>query len=103
MGAVASRSRLHVLRLERQAAALGRELLDDKREAILRALLERSRRRALAAAEVSAIHRRAAAALQQARIELGSRAVERAVLQMDHWTARSVHRGFSDISASDQT
>jgi V/A-type H+-transporting ATPase subunit D len=80
MGAAASRSRLHTLRLERQAAALGRELLDDKREAILRALLDRSRRRASAAADVAAIQARAVRALQHARIELGARAVERAVL-----------------------
>ena len=80
MAAAASRSRLHMLRLERQAAALGRELLDDKREAILRALLERSRRRDVAAAEVAARQARAVRALHEARIELGARAVERAVL-----------------------
>ncbi len=80
MGAAASRSRLHTLRLERQAAALGRELLDDKREAILRALIERSRRRALAVAEVAALQARAARSLEGARIEAGARAVERAAL-----------------------
>ena len=80
MAAAASRSRLHTLRLERQAASLGRELLDDKREAILRALLERSRRRAAAAEAMAALQSRAARALQGARMELGARAVDRAAL-----------------------
>ena len=52
MSARLARSQLQQLRRDLQAARLGRELLDDKREAILRALLDRTPRRA--AADVAA-------------------------------------------------
>jgi vacuolar-type H+-ATPase subunit D/Vma8 len=67
----AVRSRLHALRLERQAARLGRELLDHKREAILRALLDHTRRRERARAALDAQYARATSALRDARIMVG--------------------------------
>ena len=76
----AVRSRLHALRLERQAASLGRDLLDDKREAILRTLLERGPRLAAARASATEKLRRATTSLHEAQLELGKRAVDAAVL-----------------------
>ena len=91
----AVRSRLHALRLERQAARLGRELLDNKREAILRALLEHTRRRALAGAALDAQYARASAALHDARVTIGGRAADAAELAQPadaavDWRAGSV-------------
>jgi V/A-type H+-transporting ATPase subunit D len=76
----ATRSRLHTLRLERQAARLGRDLLDDKREAILRTLLERGPRLAAARASAAEKLRRATASWREAQAELGTRGVDAAVL-----------------------
>jgi V/A-type H+-transporting ATPase subunit D len=76
----ANRSRLHTLGLERQAARLGRDLLDNKREAILRALVEHGRRRTAAKAVVEDVYGRAREALRDARVELGGRTVNAAEL-----------------------
>jgi V/A-type H+-transporting ATPase subunit D len=76
----AVRSQLHERRRELQAARLGRGLLDDKREAILRALLERNPRHAetrRAAAEALA---QAQGSLLAARLDNGGRAVDAATL-----------------------
>jgi V/A-type H+-transporting ATPase subunit D len=91
----AVRSRLHALRLERQAARLGRELLDNKREAILQALLEHTRRRAQARAALDAQYVRALATLGDARITVGGRAADAAELAQPaiaavDWRAGSV-------------
>jgi V/A-type H+-transporting ATPase subunit D len=95
MIARAIRSRLHALRIERQAAQLGRDLLDNKREAILRALADRGRRRDAARRAVVEAHARARVAMTEARIELGGRAVDAAALAqpraaMVDWRAGSV-------------
>lgn len=76
----AARSQLHALGRERQAARLGRDLLDDKREAILRTLIERSTRRAGARSAVTAALSRAQRALDAALIETGGLAVAAAAL-----------------------
>lgn len=91
----AVRSRLHGLRLERQAARLGRELLDNKREAILRALLDHSRRRAETKAALDRQYVRAVGALRDARITVGGRAADAAELAQPadagvDWRAGSV-------------
>jgi V/A-type H+-transporting ATPase subunit D len=91
----AVRSRLHALRLERQAARLGRELLDNKREAILRALVDHTRRRAQAGTALDAQYTRAVAALHDARITIGGRAADAAELAQPanagvDWRAGSV-------------
>jgi V/A-type H+-transporting ATPase subunit D len=91
----AVRSRLHALRLERQAARLGRELLDHKREAILRALLDHTRRRERAKAALDAQYARATSALRDARIMVGGRAADAAELAQPSaaavdWRAGSV-------------
>jgi V/A-type H+-transporting ATPase subunit D len=91
----AVRSRLHALRLERQAARLGRELLDSKREAILRALLDHTRRRAAAGAALGAQYDRALAAMREARVTLGGRTADAAELAQPadasvDWRAGSV-------------
>lgn len=76
----AVRSRLHALTAERNAARLGRDLLDDKREAILRTLLERAPRHAVARQRAEAAHERARQSLAGAAIENGRRAVDAAAL-----------------------
>jgi len=76
----AVRSRLHALGAERQAARLGRDLHDDKREAILRTLLERAPRHAAARATAAAASERARRSLTGAAIENGRRAVDAAAL-----------------------
>lgn len=91
----AIRSRLHALRLERQAARLGRDLLDNKREAILRALADHGRRRTDTQAAAADAWRRARLALAAARIELGGRTVDAAALAQPRgagveWRAGSV-------------
>jgi V/A-type H+-transporting ATPase subunit D len=76
----AVRSALHALRRDLEAARLGRDLLDDKREAILRTLLERAPRHkaagAAAVAALAAARRRLVAAV----VECGRNAVDAAVL-----------------------
>ena len=80
MSGPAIRSRLLTLHQERLAARLGRELLDSRREAILRELLQRTRRRdELRAVVVQAVGE-ARRALRDARIEVGSACIDRAVL-----------------------
>ena len=80
MSTRAVRSALHALRRDLEAARLGRDLLDDKREAILRSLLERAPRHAAArdaaVAALDAARRRLAAAA----VESGPNAVDGAAL-----------------------
>ena len=76
----AIRSRLHALAAELRAATLGRDLLDDKREAILRTLTDRSRQHATATARVEELWTRAQQALRDACIEMGGEAVDAAAL-----------------------
>ena len=91
----AIRSRLHALHADLRAAKMGRDLLDHKREAILRTLSERSRRRATALMQVEAAWRQARHALHNACIELGCAAVDGAALAQPvtvtvDWRAGSV-------------
>jgi V/A-type H+-transporting ATPase subunit D len=76
----AIRSRLHALAADLRAATLGRDLLDDKREAMLRTLSDRSRQQAAASARVAEAWAHAQQALHDACIEMGSRAVDAAAL-----------------------
>jgi V/A-type H+-transporting ATPase subunit D len=76
----ATRSRLTAVRQERQAARLGRDLLDQKREAVLRALLDAVRRREVWRAAAHEALTRARTALAHARVEAGADAVDRAAL-----------------------
>jgi V/A-type H+-transporting ATPase subunit D len=80
MTGAAVRSRLLELRQERQAARSGRDLLDGKREAILRELLARVRRRDTVRHEATLAHEEADRALQEARVELGANSLDAAVL-----------------------
>lgn len=80
MTGAAIRSRLILLRRDRQAASLGRDLLDRKREAILRELVERVRLRNRLREEVNRAYAAAEDALREARIELGGRAIDSAAL-----------------------
>jgi V/A-type H+-transporting ATPase subunit D len=91
----AVRSRLQALRLERQAARLGRELLDNKREAILRALVDHARRRSQTKAALDTQYVRAVGALREARTTVGGRAADAAELAQPadagvDWRAGSV-------------
>jgi V/A-type H+/Na+-transporting ATPase subunit D len=91
----AIRSRLHTLAADLRAARLGRDLLDDKREAILRTLSDRSRQHAAAATRVEELWASAQRALLDACLEMGSDAVDAAALaQPVHatisWRAGSV-------------
>jgi V/A-type H+-transporting ATPase subunit D len=91
----AIRSRLHALTAELRAARLGRDLLDDKREAVLRTLSDRSKQHAAAAARVEELWTRAQRALLDACIEMGSDAVDAAALAQPvqatvDWRAGSV-------------
>ena len=80
MSARLARSQVQQLRRDLQAARLGRELLDDKREAILRALLERAPRRDAARAAAAEAGRVANRAMRIARLENGPDAVTAATL-----------------------
>jgi V/A-type H+-transporting ATPase subunit D len=80
MSGPAIRSRLLTLQQERQAARLGRALLDSKREAILQELLKRTRRRNKLNVEVAQALDEARRALREARIEMGSAGIDAAVL-----------------------
>jgi H(+)-transporting ATP synthase subunit D len=79
----AIRSRLHALHAELQSAQLGRNLLDDKREAILRTLGERSRRRATALTRVEEAWEVAQRALHEACLDMGPNAVDAAGLAQE--------------------
>jgi V/A-type H+-transporting ATPase subunit D len=80
MNGPAVRSRLLTLRQERRAARLGWELLDNKREAILRELLQRARRRDELRLALRGPLRDARRKLQEARIEIGGAQIDGAVL-----------------------
>jgi V/A-type H+/Na+-transporting ATPase subunit D len=80
MSGPAVRSRLLTLRQDRRAARLGRDLLDNKREAILRELLKRVRRRDELRATVRGALSEAAGILRVARIEMGGAEVDGALL-----------------------
>jgi len=79
----AIRSRLVALRRTRAAAVHGRDLLDRKREALLRELRVREAARTQAAAAVAAALGSARARLDDARLELGRDALERASLAQE--------------------
>jgi H(+)-transporting ATP synthase subunit D len=76
----AIRSRLHALRQEGRAARLGRDLLDSKREAILRELVERTRRSSAQRLTATEALEKARTALREAMVELGTRAADAAAL-----------------------
>lgn len=76
----AIRSRLFELRRDRQAAQRSAELLDRKREALLREILRRERRRAALRAKVDVAYRDAHFKLRVARVDLGIDAIEAASL-----------------------
>jgi V/A-type H+/Na+-transporting ATPase subunit D len=76
----AVRSRLFDLRRDRQAARRSAELLDRKREALLREILRRERRRAELRTAVDASCGDARAKFGIARVELGMDAIEAASL-----------------------
>ena len=80
MSGAAVRSRLLTLQQERRAARLGWELLDNKREAILRELLQRRRRRDEMQSATRQALRDARRMLRDARIEIGAVPIDRAVL-----------------------
>lgn len=76
----AARSRLFELRRDRAAAARSAELLDRKREVLLRELARRERRLRELRALVAARTLEARRLLRVARVELGMRAVQAAAL-----------------------
>jgi V/A-type H+-transporting ATPase subunit D len=76
----ANRSRLLQLRQEQQAARIGRDLLDNKREAILRELLQRVRLRDSRRDRLRRAGQEASAALDTALVEIGPRAADTAAL-----------------------
>jgi V/A-type H+-transporting ATPase subunit D len=80
MSGPAIRSRLLTLHHERMAARLGRELLDSKREAILRELLHRMRRRDELRTAVRAALDEARRTLRAACVEIGSTQIDAALL-----------------------
>jgi V/A-type H+-transporting ATPase subunit D len=80
MSGPAVRSRLLRLQQERRAARLGWDLLDNKREAILRELLQRTRRRDELRSAVRQSLRDARRLLREARIEIGGAQIDRAAL-----------------------
>jgi V/A-type H+/Na+-transporting ATPase subunit D len=80
MTGAAVRSRLLLLRRERGAARRGHDLLEQKREVLLRELLRRTRLRADVADRAAAALADARARLRQAQTELGRLAVESAAL-----------------------
>jgi V/A-type H+-transporting ATPase subunit D len=89
----AIRSRLLTLQQERLAARLGRELLDSKREAILRELLQRIRRRDAVRAAAQRLLQEARAALQEALVEMGGASVDAAVLAQPVFARLDVRPG----------
>lgn len=80
MTAAAVRSRLLLLRREREAARRGQDLLEQKREVLLRELLRRTRLRDEVADRAAAALAGARARLREARTELGRLAVDSAAL-----------------------
>jgi V/A-type H+-transporting ATPase subunit D len=80
MTGAAVRSRLLILRRERGAARRGHDLLEQKREVLLRELLRRTRLRADVADRAAAALADARARLREAQTELGRLAVESAAL-----------------------
>ena len=80
MTGAATRSRLLTLRQDQRAARLGRDLLDNKREAILRELVQRVRRRDASRDEARLAGGEASMALDEALIEMSGRAVDAAIL-----------------------
>jgi V/A-type H+-transporting ATPase subunit D len=80
MSTRAVRSRLLILQQDRRAAALGRELLDSKREAILRELLQRVRRRNELRESIRRHAADARRVLREACVENGTARVDAAVL-----------------------
>ncbi len=74
----AVRSRLFELRRDRQAAQRSADLLDRKREALLREILRRDRRRSQLRTVVEESYREAHGNLSVARVELGLDAIEAA-------------------------
>lgn len=80
MIAGAVRSRLFELRRDRAAAQRSAELLEQKRQVLLRELLRRARRQAALRNEANAATRDARHKLAIARVELGLNAIESAAL-----------------------
>jgi V/A-type H+-transporting ATPase subunit D len=76
----AAGSRLLELRRSHEAARLGRELLDQKRDVLLRELLRREQARQRLASETAAALGQARCLVREARVELGRDAVEAAAL-----------------------
>ena len=93
MSGPAIRSRLLTLQQERQAARLGRALLDSKREAILQELLKRVRRRNELHADVTKALDEARRALREARIEMGRAGIDAAVLAQPVGASVDVRHG----------
>lgn len=93
MSGPAVRSRLLTLQQGRQAARLGRALLDSKREAILQELLKRVRRRNKLHADVTQALDDARRALREARIEMGSAGIDAAALAQPVGAAVDVRHG----------
>ena len=79
----AVRSRLFDLRRDWQAAQRSAELLDRKREALLREILQRERRRAQLRESADASYRDARSKLDVARVEMGIDAIQAAALAQD--------------------
>ncbi|HTO86709.1 MAG TPA: V-type ATP synthase subunit D [Thermoanaerobaculia bacterium] len=80
MSGAANRSRWLQLRAESQAARRGRDLLDEKREALVREIARRLTRREDAWRRAAASLAEARAALRDARTEVGRPALESAAL-----------------------
>ena len=80
MSEPAIRSRFLALRQEHRAAQLGHDLLDSKREAILRELVQRTRRRDELRATFARDLEEARRTLTDARIDIGSAQIDAAVL-----------------------
>jgi V/A-type H+-transporting ATPase subunit D len=93
MSGPAVRSRLLTLHQDRRAARLGRDLLDNKREAILRELLKRVRRRNELRAAVRRMLSDAAGILRQARIEIGAARIDGALLAQPVTASIEVREG----------
>ena len=93
MSGPAVRSRLLTLHQDRRAARLGRDLLDNKREAILRELLKRVRRRDELRVAVRRMLREAAGSLREARIELGAGRMDSALLAQPITASVDVREG----------
>ena len=76
----ATRARLLELRRSAEAARRGRDLLDEKREALLREVLARRRDAAVKRREAAGRLRRARSLLAEAEVELGTDRVDAAAL-----------------------